>query len=117
MKGQITLIIPGSPEPRVTEYTAEIPLDELQRLVGGYIELVPFWITAKVGRDIATRVPARVFCNEDGKRLPLRRNDFADALWKEAIAADFGHRGTPQGDYLVGPVAIVTGDDEFMEAL
>lgn len=117
MKGLITLIAPDSPEPRVTEYTAEIPLGELQRVVGGYIEIVPYWITAKVGRDSATRAPACVFCNEEGKLHRLPRNHFADALWKEAIAADFGHRGTPQGDYLVGPVAIVTGDAEFMDAL
>jgi hypothetical protein len=117
MKGRLTLIAPDAPEPQITDYSSEIPLGELQRLVGGYIELVPFWITAKVGRDIATRVPARVFCNEDGKRLQLPRNHFADALWVEAIAADFGHRGTPRGDFLVGPVAIVTGDAEFMEAL
>lgn len=117
MKGRITLIAPRSPEPQVTEYTSEIPLGELQRLVEGYIELVPYWETAKTGHDIALRVPCRVFCNEDGKRLQMPRNHFATALWEEAIAADFGQRGTPQGDYLVGPVAIVTGDIEFMEAL
>jgi hypothetical protein len=119
MKGLITLIAPDSPEPRVTEYTAEIPLDELQRLVGGYIELVPFWITVikVVGHGVSTRVPCHVFCNEDGKRLQLPHNAVATALWLQAIAADYGHRGTPQGDYLVGPVAIVTGDAEFMDAL
>jgi hypothetical protein len=115
MKGRITLILPDTPEPQITEYASELPLDELQGLVGGYIELVPYWNS--YGERGGARVPCRVFCNEDGKRLPMPTNKLATLLWTQAIAADYGHRGAPMGDYLVGPVAIVTGDDEFMAAL
>jgi hypothetical protein len=122
MKGRITLIAPDAPEPQITEYSSEIPLGDLQRLVGGNIEIVPYWTTVPrwitdYASDSGARMPCCVFCNEEGKLNQMPRNDPATALWLEAIAADFRHRGTPQGDYLVGPVAIVTGDTEFMEAL
>jgi hypothetical protein len=58
-----------------------------------------------------------VFCNEHGKIEGLGVNQRATRLWGEAIAADFGHKGTPQGDYLVGPIAIVIGDAEFLAEL
>jgi hypothetical protein len=52
-----------------------------------------------------------VFCNENGKieRLPVNRG--ATLLWRAVAGIVDG------GDYLAGPVAIVTGDAEFMADL
>lgn len=51
----------------------EPPLRDLQKLVGGYIEMVPHSFKLK-GK------PAILFVNEDGLRLQLPRNEQATVL-------------------------------------
>jgi hypothetical protein len=114
MIGRMTVIAPSGSASE-TQYTAEPPLEDLQKAVGGYIELVPFWNT--IGTVGGARMRCIVFCNEDGKREPLPFNREATALWVEAIKADFHTGHAPMGDYLVGPVAILTGDEEFFDAM
>lgn len=103
MKGTLTVVHPSG-EITKKEYSSEIPLEDLQKTVGGYIELVPFF-TQYEGR------PCRAFCNEYGKLNQLPYNEPATALWEQV----FGRSVRP--DFLVGSIAIVTGDREFMEEL
>lgn len=103
MKGALTIIHPSGEITR-KEYTAEIPLEDLNKAVGGYIELVPYFNDYK-------GVNCRAFCNEYGKINGLPYNEPATALWERA----FGKSVRP--DFLVGSIAIVTGDREFMSEL
>ena len=76
-------------------------LSILQKIVGGYVEIVPHF--NKYGEDRCI-----VFCNEDGKMRQLPVNRYATILWEKAV----GHQMTP--DYLVGTIAIVAGPREFL---
>lgn len=81
-----------------TEIAEVPPLDALQTIVGGLIQVVPQWTTLN-------GLPCIAVCNEDGKSLGLPVNDQATALWYSEYR---GH------DNLVGPVAVITGDLEFL---
>jgi hypothetical protein len=114
MRGRVTIIPPGMTPIEHREITNAPKLGELQTLVGGFIELVPFWNTIA---DNGSRVPCFAFCNEDGKNLGLPRNRRADDLWIESIAVDHRRDRTPTGDYLVGTVVVISGDKEFLDAM
>lgn len=89
------------------ELTAPPELEDLQaRVGGGYIEVVPRFNVFEGKRCVA-------LCNEDGKHLPLIQNTRATQLWADAVKRPFHELG----DVLVGPIVILTGDKEFMEAL
>ena len=75
----------------------------VQRLVGGYIEAVPHFGT--YGGE-----PCQAWCNEEGKLQGLPGNPKATELW----AALVGHPAIEQaGEYLVGDIVILTGDDRL----
>ena len=74
--------------------------------------------------DISSRIPyfeiyegqpCIAFCNEEAKLHGFPYNHPANRAWRIAFKAATGK--TPEPDYLVGPIAIVTGDEEFLEAL
>jgi hypothetical protein len=102
MKGKLTTI-KATGKIEATDYIAPPGLDALQKAVGGYIEIVPGLITYE-GADCVA------FCNEEGKLNGLPFNEKATAAWQEAY-------GGPLGDVLLGDVAIVTGDNEFLEGV
>lgn len=116
MQGRMTVIAPGA-APVETHYTAEPPLEDLQKAVGGYIEIVPYWNTMPVFGSGGARMRCIVFCNEHGKNDGLPFNTLATRLWRDAIRAEFHTDRTPGDDYLAGPVAILTGDEEFFAAM
>lgn len=102
MRGKFIIIkINGDVE--TTDITKQPGLDALQKAVGGYIEIVP-GITKYDGEE------AVAFCNEEGKINRLPMNQKATRAWRDAL-------GFEPGDILVGDIAIVTGDDELLEAL
>jgi hypothetical protein len=76
-------------------------LEELQKVVGGYLEHV------KLGGpvNIAGVKYHQCFVNEDGKRMQLEFNYEATALWKASFP--FGTSGG-FGDTLVGNVLFFT---------
>jgi hypothetical protein len=81
-------LIPADEATKVTTITTPEGLDEWQRLVDGYIEMV-------------TLPDGRVFVvNEEGKLRGLPMNRRATALWYEAVPAA---RGV---DVLVGDVVL-----------
>ena len=77
---------------------------------GGFLEPVPFFDTVMIKGEVRRCV---AFCDEDGKLKNLDFNPGATLLWKSAQVRS--RRGV--NDVLVGPVAIVFGDDELLEAL
>lgn len=82
------------------------PLEAYQAVVGGYIELVYGFDKFKIDGQT---VPCVVFCNEEGKLYELPPNAAATRAWFKALPII--------DDFLVGDVAIVTGDQEFMDAV
>ena len=114
MKGWLVSIVPGRAS-KVQALDAPPSVEELQRAVGGgYFEPVPWFTTFSVdGRELC---PCVAFCDEDGKRKQLWPNIYATFLWNRALMR--AGRGHMVGeDSLCGPVCIVMGDDELLEAL
>ena len=79
---------------------------------------MPYFTRVSVSGEM---VPCVAFCNEDGKGRGLPINRRATLLWRAAISQ---HNDIPatmipmlREDFLVGDVAILVGDKEFMEAL
>lgn len=124
MKGRLIIIDPASASLRgqlnqVVDIDATPELEVLQRAVGGSIEGVPHWDS--IEQDGA-RVPCVAFCNEDGKAEGLRTNDLATCEWEACLQTKgmtLMSRAAGGGllDYLVGPIVVITGDDELMASL
>ena len=102
MKGYATIIKADGTTSR-TEYDKPIPLKDLQKAVGGYIQIVPMFEKYKSKACIA-------FINEEGKLDDLPLNVHATLLWETQV-------GNLQGDYIVGDMIIVQGSIAFMKAL
>jgi hypothetical protein len=83
--------------------TAPPELKTLQKLVGGYIEVVPHFKTL-YGK------PCVAYCNEEGKLNGLPINHGATALWAAALGAS-----VKLHDVLAGTVVVLTGDPEILE--
>lgn len=84
--------------------TAVPDAEKLHDAVGGYLELVPMF--TRLGET-----PCVAFCHEEGKLVNLPVNHLANMLWAESLGF------MPDNDVLVGPIAIVTGDDAFLGSL
>jgi hypothetical protein len=88
-------------------------LDALQAAIGGgYLELVPQFNTLREGEHLIRCV---AFCDEEGKLKNLPFNHQATTLWREAQQRAGGYGLL--SDVLVGSVAIVFGDRDFMGKL
>jgi hypothetical protein len=81
--------------------------EKLRTAVGGYIEQVPLFHTFMWNNEKRRCV---VFCNEEGKVHDLPVNHRATFYWLNSL-------GHPIEDVLMGDVAVVIGDDEFMKDL
>ena len=106
IQGNLHIIDDGVAESRTLLAVPE--LEELQEAVRGYIEQIPYF-------EIYEGQPCIAFCNEEAKLHGFPYNHPANSAWRIAFKAATGK--TPEPDYLVGPIAIVTGDEEFLEAL
>lgn len=102
MHGVVTIIKPDS-SIEVHHFSDVINLNQWQSFVEGNIEMIPNFNTYKDVRAVA-------FCNEEGKVRGLLPNRAATIEWYKAL-------GFNADDVLVGNVAIVQGDTQFMEAL
>ena len=109
MKGTLFVIQPNDlkgPSEERELFAAPGHLD-INRLVGGFIEQVPFFNVFQGKACVA-------FCNEEGKNEGLLFNPLASLLWYRQN----GLEGLTIGqDILVGPVVIIVGDRELMNAL
>ena len=82
------------------------PLEVIQKIVGGYFELVPYFTKYDGSACLA-------FCNENGKlqHVNLPYNRFAHALWEKAVGRPITE------DHLVGTIAIIVGPEKFLRSL
>jgi hypothetical protein len=107
MRGAMHIFRPGEVAPETIQLIAPPPLELLRNAVGGDIEAVPYFTRYRGQRCVA-------LCNEHGKLRSLPYNQTATAVWRIALRdAEVAHLN----DYLAGPVAVVTGDADFMAAL
>lgn len=106
MKGVI-ITIPVMGEITLKEVTSPNLLSDLQKIVGGHIEAVPYFDKFMWEKKKQSCV---AFCNEEGKLLDLPINHRATFFWLNAKSA-------PIDDVLVGDIAIVLGDEEFMKRI
>jgi hypothetical protein len=87
----------------------EPSLCRLQRMVGGYIEVVPHWFDYM-------GTPCAVYCNEEGKQNGLPPNRRATTFWYQKL---FEHAAVADslsfGDFLVGNVVLCVGFEEDAE--
>jgi hypothetical protein len=124
MKGTMMTIAPDSPvaiepvDPAVARDVARMLAKMKFGIGGGYIEKVPGFDSIKIDNKTHNCV---ALCDEDGKRKGMPYNEPATMMWHAALLAQ-GHPGlwTPHGglaDYIVGPIVILYGDQEFMEVL
>lgn len=103
MKGKLTILkVDGSVSE--TDLTSSPSLEQLQAAVGGYIEVVPFFTRYKGQSCVA-------FCNEEGKCNGLPLNKDATMLWYVSMSRSYAE------DYLVGDIAIITGDRDIFRNL
>lgn len=112
MKGQAIVIKPGETIDQADRFAfeAEVDLKFLQSAVGGPIEAVPHWYKV----DLEDGQPMRncvVFCNEEGKLKGLAINQCATGMWWRDATEPV------ESDWLAGPIVILVGDAEFLEAL
>lgn len=103
MKGKLTVIGTDFMETNL-DLTDTPSLEMLRAAVGGPIEVVPLF--TKFGN-----APCVAFCHEEGKLEGLLRNILAQEYWEISAGCVIS------GDWLVGPIAIVTGDDELLASL
>lgn len=102
MKGKL-YVIQASGEISETMLTEAPKLESLQKAVGGYIEVIPFFVRFQ-GSDCVA------LCNEEGKLIGLPFNASATDAWRKQC-------GGWINDVLVGSVAIVCGDAELLSEL
>jgi len=106
--GHIMIIPTTATNVIVRECAEPPPLKELQEIVGGPIESVPhlttIWLKDRPWQAVA-------FCNEEGKVKDLPVNLAATKLWHESVPQMRGR------DVLCGPVIVLWGTADFMDAL
>ena len=118
MKGNM-LIISANGITRLVETNEAPTLDFLKLgLNNGMLEVVPLFTSIEhEGKRIKNCV---AFCDEEGKIKNLPYNETATEKWQAALTEQgrslFDMKMTTV-DFLVGPVIVVWGDKEFMEAL
>ncbi|HTE37519.1 MAG TPA: hypothetical protein VK634_19705 [Reyranella sp.] len=126
-RGTMLIYDPGTATPEASPLQRPPSLPDMQRIVGGYIEAVPFFDSIEIEGKVVRCV---VFVNEEGKlssrwngteRGPLAINRAATLLWEAALQRVVPPRSLRRGndalDVIAGPALVLTGDDDFMEAL
>lgn len=113
MHGTMLIFRPHERHPMAMHFDRAPTLEQLKKGIGGgYLELVPWFKTVPWQGVIMDCV---AFCDEEGKLKELPVNQLATALWVYAMERSTGTH--PSSDYLVGQVAVLFGDREFMETL
>ena len=118
MRGTLLVFRPEQADrPDLCEFSRSLRLEELRAAVGGDIELVQGFTTVGYGGTVLDCV---AFCNEHGKLDHLPVNQQATLFWARALSRLgielHGADKIPK-DWLVGNVAVVFGDREFMREL
>jgi hypothetical protein len=114
MRGTLLIFHPYETRPPEVRHVNGPPTLELLKegIGGGYLETVPYFLT--IDHD-GVRHNCVAFCDEEGKLKQFDHNPEATIRWDQAMRRAVGCGCRP--DYLVGQIAVVFGDREFMEAL
>ena len=111
MKGRMYVILPGEDQPRGIALRRPPTLDHLVGFIGDDIEQVPGFL--EYGEPGEMKNSACVaFCGTNAKSARIPVNFEATVMWNVAMGIDVS-----QWDQLRGPVVVLCGDREFMEAL
>jgi len=103
MSGKVMIFSADIDQPiALTRRDSTPSLEELQKLVGGYIEAVPHW-------DRQAGLPCVAWCNEEGKLDELPVNVRATAAWYVTL-------GQRVDDVLVGNVVLCIGFEDEKDA-
>ena len=95
----IITILKSNGTREVHEYTSKPQLKELQRIVGGLIQLVPHWSKFDGRR-------ADVWCNEEGRLNGLPFNEQATNMWLQVLGdGPFSYPPQLFGDIAVAQTA------------
>jgi len=104
--------------PQVREFSHPPSQEEVQAVVGGDLQVVPGFRTIRYGAVVMDCV---ALCDAKGNLEDLAMNNLATIAWKEALrrAIDAGlwRSEVMPTDPLVGTVAVLFGDPEFIDAL
>ena|ERR1700760_3969519 len=115
MQGTLHIIPanPGVPH-RLIRLDRPITQEEIQTAVGGPVEVIPNFDT--VVQDGRIQL-CYAFCDEEGQAKRRPSNHWASVLWSQALVRRYGYGQANLDDEIVGSVALLTGDTEFMQAL
>jgi hypothetical protein len=114
----MVILRPGDTEPEIKEFARAPTADELQTAVGGYIELIPGFISLAFGGTVLNCV---AFGDEHGKLDHKPINQGATMAWERALRRRgmslYDDKENKPKDWLVGTIAVLFGDREFMAEL
>jgi hypothetical protein len=118
MRGTMLIFRPGNSAPEAKHYKQSPSLEELHTAVGGYLEIVPDFKTIAYA---GTVMNCQALCNENGKLNHLPVNEGATYAWEHALRREglslLDDKTRTYKDYLVGQIAVLFGDAEFMASL
>lgn len=101
--GQILLFNPEATAPEVIHRKTRVTLEEVQKMVGGYVEMPARWTDPLKGE-------VQVMLNEDGHSRGLRNNPAATVWLTEACLAA-GQPLPNMAGMIVGPMVVLIGKD------
>lgn len=117
MHGTMIIMKADAPSPDVQSFDRPVTLQELRAAVGGDIELVEGFDSIAYAGTVMNCV---VLCNEHGKLEQMPINHPATLAWGRALQRIgitlYDGGGVPK-DWLVGDIAVLFGDREFMKDL
>jgi hypothetical protein len=113
MRATFLVFKPGLSKPEILPIDGPPALGVLKAGIGGgHLEVVPFFTRIEHGGQMHDCI---TFCDEEGKLKGLKYNREATFRWDRSMRVVAGCGCSP--DHLVGPILVVIGDAEFMEAL
>jgi hypothetical protein len=92
-------------------------VEDIRTILSGPLQLVPNFNNVLYGDKTQTCI---AYVNENGKLTNAAFNQAATAEWERALNRQSQSLRRNDGvivDYLVGPVVVLFGDDEFMKEL
>jgi hypothetical protein len=109
-------IFPANPETPTREIQLERPITqkEIEDAVGGSIGFVTNFDTITYKGKVSL---CYAFCDEEARKRKRPLNRLATLLWSRALIRRFGAGQAKLPETLMGSIAIITGDSEFLEAL
>lgn len=110
MKGILHIIFPDKPV-EVRMVSAPVSFDELQRIVGGSVEVIQLW---DHHLDFGGQMRSCIaLCNDEAPMTGGMFNLYATAVWQFICRS----KGKKHDQRLTGPVVVCMGDQEFLESV